>query len=293
MLAVYIGNTECGTYQTITSGRYQIDVLPFSLRMGCGRGGEPVIFRVGDRVATQMPMFRTGGFEELNITFGAGGPLPTPTPPPTPMPMPMGFNAATLDLNLDRRPCIPEPGQSMCDATRQALWNGEAAAWAARGVTDPDARFNETVVFRVNAQDPAVIAIIARFLQAPYLQVTFIKFRGSDPGQTDEYVEVTNLGGGSQNMTGWILRSPQTGKVYNFPPGFVMQGGQVCRVYTGAPRPDSCGSTSFGDTDVWPDTMGQVILFYEALQLPAASPLYSADPNNQPPPPNLVGVNAQ
>lgn len=275
-LTVFIGTTQCGTFTVISPGRYQIDVLPASLQMGCARGGEPVIFRIGDRTAMQMPTFRTGGFEELNLTFGP--------------PVAAGFNAAVLNLD-DPRPCIPPQGQTMCDATRLALWNGEAAAWAARGVTDPDARFNETVVFRVQAQDPAVIAIIARFLQAPYLQVTFIKFRGSQPGQVDEYVEVTNLGGGAQDMTGWILRSPETGKVYNFPAGFVMQGGQRCRVYTGAPQPDSCGGTSFNSTDVWPDTMGQVILFYEALQLPGASPLYSASPANQPPPPNLVGVN--
>jgi hypothetical protein len=294
IVSAYIGSTECGTYTVVVPGRYQIDVLPFSLKMGCARGGEAISFRTGDRTAMQMPTFRTGGFEELNLTFGPGGPVPTATPPvvPTVPPPPTGFNAAVLNLS-DPRPCVPEAGQRTCDATRNALWNGEAAAWAARGVTDPDARFNETVVFRIRANDPAVIAIIARFLGAPFLQVTYIKFRGSEAGQTDEFVEITNLGGGPQDMTGWIVRSPATNQVYNFPAGFVMAGGQVCRVYTGAPRDDSCGGTSFNRTNVWPDDMGEVVLFYEALALPGANPLYSADPNNQPPPPNLVGVNAQ
>lgn len=288
IVAAFVGTTECGTFTVVMPGRYQIDVLPFSLKMGCARGGEAIALRVGDRTAMQMPMFRTGGFEELNITFGPGGPVPTATP----IVVPTGFNAAVLNLS-DPRPCVPEAGQRMCDATRNALWNGEAAAWNARGVTDPDARFNETVVFRIRANDPAVIAIIARFLEAPFLQVTFVKFRGTEAGQTDEYVEITNLGGGSQDMTGWIVRSPATNQVYNFPSGFVMRGGQVCRVYTGAPRDDSCGGTSFNRTNVWPDDMGEVVLFYEALALPGANPLYSADPSNQPPPPNMVGVNAQ
>lgn len=267
----FIGGTDCAGFITTTAGRYVLDVFGASQQAGCGRPGATIEFRVNGTATGQTASFRNGGYEQLDLAVGGG-------------PAPSGFNGAVLFLG-DPRPCIPEANQAACDATRTALWNGEAAAWAARGVTDGDARFNETVVFRIRASDPAVIAIIARFLEAPYLQVTGIRFTG------DEWVEITNLGGGSQDMTGWSLRSPSRSRVYNFPAGFIMAGGQKCRVYTGAPQSDSCGGTSFNSSDVWPDDAGQVILFFDALALPGAEPRYSADPNNQPPPPNLVGTN--
>jgi len=303
-LRAFVGTTECGQFTTTQAGLYAIDALSTTQRPGCGRGGgDTVAFRVGDRTAQQMPEFRTGGFEPLNLTIGGAAPSPSPSPTPSPSPAPTPtpapspsppprFNAATLDLS-DPRPCIPAPGSSACDAARNGLWNGDPVVWARdRGVTDPDQVFLETVIFRVRAADPAVISIIARLLNAPYLQVTFVKFLGTQPGQTDEFVEVSNLGGGDQEMTGWIVRSPQTDQVFRFPDGFMMRGGDKCRVYTGAPQADSCGGTSFNSTNVWDDNAGQVILFYEALQLAGAEPRYSADPTAQPPPPNLKGLNA-
>jgi hypothetical protein len=195
---------------------------------------------------------------------------------------------ATLDLR-DRRPCIPGPGQRDCSAVRTALWDGEAGAWAARGVTDSDARFNETVVFRVQAGDPAAISNVARLLIAPYLQILRLRFAGVEPGQVDEFVEVRNLGGAPQEMTGWTLRSPATGRIFRFPDGFVLSplgGGGSCRVYTGVVRVDSCGG-SFDATDVWPDQTGEALLDYEALALSGDAKRYGADLNDQPPPPNL------
>ena len=193
-------------------------------------------------------------------------------------------------LNLaDPRPCIPEAGEQTCTTARAALWNGDEAAWRARGVADPDARFNETVVFRVRAGDPATVAAIARILGAPYLQVTRLLFAGSLPGQTDEFIEIANLGGGAQDMTGWSVRSPARNLRLPFTPGFVMRPGQSCRIFTGILRGNVCGEMQFRATDVWPDGGGVAVLFYDALALPGAETRYSADPENQPPPPNLQG----
>ncbi len=275
-VTAYIGEQLCGTGEVRADGRYVVDVDDATKTPGCGTPGALVTFRVAGVLAGQTGTFQAGAFTELPLT--APG-----------QPAARRYTEAFLDLS-DPRPCIPEPGQRVCDATRTALWNGDAAAWAARGVTDPDARFNETVVFRVRAGDPAVISIIARFLGGPYLQVTRVKFVGSEPGQVDEYVEVANLGGGPQEMTGWSVSSPQRGKKVFFPNGYVMRPGQACRIYTGAPRENSCGTASFNDTDVWPDSGGRVVLYYDALDLLGADTQYSADPNNQPPPPNLQGV---
>jgi hypothetical protein len=183
-VTAYIGEQLCGTGEVRADGRYVVDVDDATKTPGCGTPGAVITFRVGGVLAGQTGTFQAGAFTELPLT--APG-----------QPAARRYTEAFLDLS-DPRPCIPEPGQRTCSAFRAALWNGEAAAWAELGVTDPDARFNETVVFRVRAGDPAVISIIARFLGGPYLQVTRVKFVGSEPGQVDEYVEVANLGGGAQ-----------------------------------------------------------------------------------------------
>lgn len=195
---------------------------------------------------------------------------------------------AALDLAPDRRPCIPESELHQCDSYRHALWNGEAAAWAERGVTDPDARFNETVVFRVSTGDPVTIAGIARIIGAPYLKVTRVRF------VDDEFVEVTNLGGSPQDLTGWTLRSPLRSGVFALPTGVILQPGDRCALYTGLPRTNPGGDcrvyTGIRDNPPggwWPDDEGVVALFYDALALPGDETRYNADPAHQPPPPNL------
>lgn len=194
--------------------------------------------------------------------------------------------AAELVLG-DPRPCIPARGEAMCDAARRALWNGDAAAWAARGVTDPDARFNETVVFRVMAGDPAAISAIARLLGAPYLKITRLRFAGTAPDQGDEFIEITNLGGGAQQLVGWTVRSPVRGVAARLPDGVALAPGAACRVWTGSPPDGGCGGASFLARDVWPDDAGEAVLFFDALGLPGDDTRYRADPASQPPPPNL------
>ena len=162
-------------------------------------------------------------------------------------------------------------------------------------MTDPDARFNETVVFRVRAGDPAAISNIARILGTPYLKITRLRFAGVAPGQADEFIEITNLGGGPQDMTGWTVRTPLRGVVFRFPAGFIMDPAgdsptRTCRIYTDMVRPESCGSESLGARDVWPDRAGEAVLFFDALALLGDATLYSADLANQPPPPNVQSV---
>jgi hypothetical protein len=198
---------------------------------------------------------------------------------------PARYVEAVLDLS-DPRKCIPDAGRSTCDATRLALWNGEPGTWATLGITDDGARFSSTVVYRVRAGDQAAIRNIAQVLGDPYLQITAIGFGRAG---TDEYIEITNLGGGAQDMTGWTIRSPARGIIATFPDGWVMRPGQSCRVYSGVVRPDSCGDMMLPATDVWPDDEGEAVLFADPLGLLGAQIRYSADPANQPPPPNLVG----
>ena len=59
----------------------------------------------------------------------------------------------------------------------------------------------------------------------------------------------------AQDLTGWHLdseRGAASGQVFHFPQGFVMQPGQVCRVYTDEVHPEWCGlSFGYGKSGVW------------------------------------------
>jgi hypothetical protein len=70
-----------------------------------------------------------------------------------------------------------------------------------------------------------------------------------------------------------------------------MTPSRSCRVYTGPPQENSCDLAGFNSQDIWPDNEGRAVLFFDALALPGAETLYSSNPNNQPPPPNLQGAN--
>jgi len=106
----------------------------------------------------------------------------------------------------------------------------------------------------------------------------------------NEYVEVTNLGGGGQPMDGWSI-GPPNGPRFRFP-AFTMGAGQICRIYSGPAPADSCGNMalSFNASDVWPDSAGRIILNFDALDLLGDDVTYNTDPTNQPSPPNLAGI---
>ena len=81
------------------------------------------------------------------------------------------------------------------------------------------------------------------------VQISGLRRDGAvNPNEPDEYVEITNQGAVAQDLTGWHLdseRGAASGQVFHFPAGFIMQPGQVCRVYTDEVHPEWC-RLSFG-----------------------------------------------
>ncbi len=273
-----IGDRQCGLGQVDEAGRYRVDVTDASTVPGCGAPETTITFRIADVPAAESAPYRRGNFTELNLTAPAA---PAPA---------RRFRESALSTAEDR-PCIPEVSQRQCDATRLALWNGRPEAWAQRGVTDPDAVFNETVVLRIRAGDPLAIRNILPFIGSqPYLKITRLRYTSATPGASEEFIEISNYGTGVQDMTGWTVRSPGRNLTLPFPANFVLVPEQTCRVYSGVAGANSCGGMTFNTPDVWPDEGGTVVLFFDALALPGDETQYNADPNNQPPPPNLQGV---
>ena len=73
--------------------------------------------------------------------------------------------------------------------------------------------------------------------------------------QADEYIEITNKGSSSVDLSGWQITSAANTKtqVFNFPAGTQIAAGQHLRVYTNETHPET-GGFSFGSaTAIWND----------------------------------------
>jgi hypothetical protein len=198
---------------------------------------------------------------------------PTPSPAPRPPDRPR-YQEAVLDPNDES--CIPNPGERLCEPERDALWNGDRAAWSRRGVVDqpPFTPFNgrvfeATVEFRIQAGSPPAIRNRSGIRGIPYLKVTRIRFVGP------EFFEITNLGGAAADLSRWTIRSRNA--AFDLPDGFILGAGEVRRFQPPV-------------ADMFPDDEDEVSLWIESLGQRVDAVRYSADPANQPPPPNLQGV---
>ena len=188
-IVALVGTVECGRSET-AGGMYRVDALAQTMRTGCGSAGAEVQFRVGPGTATQRATWNGATVTRLDLAAQAGA-----------------YTTATLAMDS---PCIPTAGTARCDATRLRLWQGDAEAWSllykALGTPPAPKLFDDLIKLRLEAGDPAARSMAATAAGWPYLKITAIHFRGTQPGEADEYVEIANLGGGPQAMDGWLVR---------------------------------------------------------------------------------------
>ncbi len=84
------------------------------------------------------------------------------------------------------------------------------------------------------------------------VSITTIFYNGNKGSQEpDEYVEIRNDDTQSIQLQGWTLRdNAAEPKVFTFP-NFLMQPGQVCRVYTNEIHPEFCGFSFGNSAAIW------------------------------------------
>lgn len=83
------------------------------------------------------------------------------------------------------------------------------------------------------------------------VQITYIFYDGVVPRvESDEYAEIGNLGSQAVNLGGWRLNADDAGQDFWFP-GFDLQPGQRCRVYTNEYHPDHCGFSYGNGQALW------------------------------------------
>lgn len=81
------------------------------------------------------------------------------------------------------------------------------------------------------------------------LAITTIFYDGTGREESDEFVELTNPSGCPLQLGGWQLRD-DNGLVYTFP-AFIINPGQVCRIYTNETHPEWCGFNWGRGSPVW------------------------------------------
>jgi hypothetical protein len=94
------------------------------------------------------------------------------------------------------------------------------------------------------------------------VQITNIFYDGAKRNEPDEYVEITNTGTEPVDITDWELQDVTGGVEFKWE-SYVMQPGQVIRVYTNEVHPES-GGFSFGSGQpIW-NNAGDIAELYDA-----------------------------
>ncbi|MGD2027824.1 MAG: lamin tail domain-containing protein [Anaerolineales bacterium] len=70
------------------------------------------------------------------------------------------------------------------------------------------------------------------------------------PVETDEYAVITNTGEEAVDLTGWTLNAGGNQQDFVFP-GYVLDAGQSCRVYTNEIHPETCGFSFQMGESIW------------------------------------------
>jgi len=82
--------------------------------------------------------------------------------------------------------------------------------------------------------------------------ITSIFYDGTGQNEPDEYVEIKNNDTYPIQLSNWTLRD-DANHIFTFP-SFVIQPGQVCRVYTNENHPEWCGFNYHSGTAIWNNT---------------------------------------
>ena len=98
--------------------------------------------------------------------------------------------------------------------------------------------------------------------------------------EADEYVEITNVGNGPQELSGWRLIDATEGTPLFVFPSYALQPGGVIRVYTNQVNTE-WGGFSFGHgSGIWNNDIPNTAALYDDTGQPVSSKSY--DPLQKP-----------
>ena len=81
--------------------------------------------------------------------------------------------------------------------------------------------------------------------------------------ESDEYVEITNLGDQSQDLAGWVLKDMSEGYPSFIFPSYTLAPGKSIRVYTNEYHPEWGGFSFEYGRAIWSNTEPDVAVLYD------------------------------
>ena len=100
--------------------------------------------------------------------------------------------------------------------------------------------------------------------EAMNVQITSIFYDGKVARtESDEYVEITNMGSDAVDLTGWVLKDASGNPSFTFP-SYFLQSGKNIRVYTNEVHPEYGGFSFSSGTAVWNNSNPDTAVLYNA-----------------------------
>jgi len=97
------------------------------------------------------------------------------------------------------------------------------------------------------------------------IQITYIFYDGLvSRVESDEYVEITNIGEQSQDLVGWMLRDASEGYPSFIFPSYILAPGESTRVYTNEYHPEWGGLSFEYSRAIWNNTEPDVAVLYDS-----------------------------
>ena len=97
----------------------------------------------------------------------------------------------------------------------------------------------------------------------PNVEITYIFYDGSVPrAESDEYVEITNLGDQAQDLAHWMLMDISEGYPSFTFPAYILAPGETIRVYTNECHPEWGGFSFEYGRAIWNNSEPDVAVLY-------------------------------
>jgi len=95
------------------------------------------------------------------------------------------------------------------------------------------------------------------------VQITYIFYDGLVPrAESDEYVEITNLGNQAQDLAGWELKDISEGYPSFTFPSYILAPGKSIRVYTNEYHPEWGGFSFEYGRAIWNNSEPDIAVLY-------------------------------
>jgi len=108
-----------------------------------------------------------------------------------------------------------------------------------------------------------VLLVLGACAEGRNVKITYIFYDGLVPrAESDEYVEITNLGDRAQDLAGWELKDISEGYPSFTFPSYILAPGKSIRVYTDEYHPEWGGFSFEYGRAIWNNSESDVAVLY-------------------------------